>query len=186
MHACLFSPCPAHSPSLCKIGQVLSGVVNFSIWKLGWILGRDQRRRGHAQANTSDGKLLVQKCLTCGVSAAKSIQRCESQAYPCLCLCMGTLHKAHGTSWGGGASSGNTPTLAESGRDPPCCHFGVIISSAPFDEVTTASQRMLTQSGRCTLSVLERCKCISCQHNVFHIYVSKIISPYRNRAWETS
>lgn len=164
---------------------MLSGVLNFSIWKLDWILCRDKRRRGHAQTDTSDGKLLVHKCQQCGVIEGKSRQRCERQAYPCLCLCLGTLCLSHGMFRVGGALSVRKRTLVESGRDPPRCHFVVIISSAPFDEVTATSHWMLTPLGLCTLSLLERCKDISCQHNALAIYVSKIILPSLNRVWET-
>lgn len=88
------------------------------------------------------------------------------------------------------ASSGRcivcyTPILVESGRDPPRCHFGVIISSAPFDEVTATSHRMLTLLGWCTLLLLEMCEAISCQHNALDIYVSKIILRSLKRVWKT-
>lgn len=125
------------------------------------------------------------KCQRCGICEGKSRQRWERQAYPCLFLCWGTLFLKHGVFRVGGASSFKTLTLGERKRDPPRCHFVVFISSAPFTEVAATSQRMLTQLGWCTLSLLESLKANSCQPTAAAIYLSKNILPSLNCVWET-
>lgn len=177
VHVCMYVCSPHDPPIRCRclrsVRCLLSGVLNFSFWKLKWIWFRDKRRRGHAQTDTSDGKLLFQKCQQCGICEGKSRQRWERQAYPCLFLCSGTLCFQHGVFRVGGALSFKTLTLGERERDPPHCHFVVIISSAPFTEGTATSRRMLTQLGWCTLSLLKSLKANSCQPTAATIYLSE-------------
>lgn len=67
---------PPHDPPIrsCCLSLIRCsphGVVNFAVWKTGWILCSDKHRRGHAQTDTSNGKLLLLESQQRGFCVAK-------------------------------------------------------------------------------------------------------------------